>query len=245
MKTFLSLLVLLLFTLSADQAFSQKKKVVPPTKSQPAATTSTAPLIHLSKSEEQVLAEINLARSNPMQYATYVTEFRRQYIGNEIRFADGNFLVTNEGVAAVDEAIQFLRSARAQGPLEARTGLIMAARSHLEDLLKTGRSGHKGSDGSSVEDRFNRFGAWSDSVGEDIVYHTRSPRENVISLIIDDGVSNRGHRKNIFKPTFSVVGIALGSEIHTRKIGIITFAGGYIDKPLQKSATSIPSARKL
>ncbi|MDQ5845565.1 MAG: CAP domain-containing protein, partial [Acidobacteriota bacterium] len=186
-RQFTPLLLLVLVVLTATGSAQQKQTK----QSQPKATSTvqkTGPSISLASTPEQeIVDEINLARSNPLQYSRYVADFRRQYTGNQVRFSDGSVLVTNEGVAAVDEAIEFLRLAKPEAAFEVRAGLGMAARTHLEDLIKTGRTGHKGSDGSSAEDRFSRFGTWSDSVGENIVYHSRSARENVISLLIDDG----------------------------------------------------------
>ncbi len=104
--------------------------------------------------------------------------------------------------------------------------MVLGARDHLNDLLRSGRSGHKGSDGSLPEDRLGRYGTWSESVGANIIYHSGRPREDVISLVIDDGVANRGHRKNIFKPTFHVIGIALSQPPKPGTLGVISFAGG-------------------
>jgi len=76
-------------------------------------------------------------------------------------------------------------------PLELRKGLILGAKDHVNDLVKSGQSGHRGSDGSILEDRLNRYGSWSVFRGEDIVYRSRKAREDVIALIIDDGVKSR------------------------------------------------------
>lgn len=73
-----------------------------------------------SAQEEAILAEINLARSNPSQYIRYLDDFRRYYHGKELRFPDGQSLITKEGVSALDEAISFLRSIRPVPPLEVR-----------------------------------------------------------------------------------------------------------------------------
>jgi uncharacterized protein YkwD len=244
-RHFTPLLLLVLVGLTATGSPQRRQQK----QSQPKATSSiqkTGPSLPLSSTPEQeIVDEINLARSNPLQYSRYLADFKRQYTGNQIRFSDGSVLITNEGVAAVDEAIEFLRLAKPEASFEMRAGLGMAARTHLEDLMRTGRTGHKGSDGSNAEDRFSRFGTWSDSVGENIIYHSRSARENVISLLIDDGVKNRGHRKNIFKSSFRAIGVAFGTPPKSTNMCIITFAGGYIDKPLPNTKGSAPSARKL
>ena len=41
---------------------------------------------------------------------------------------------------------------------------------------------------------------------------SKSAMESVLSLIIDDGVKGRGHRKNILNPSHRTIGIA--SEVH-------------------------------
>jgi uncharacterized protein YkwD len=196
-----------------------------------------------SPQEREILAEINLARSNPALYLTYLEDFKKSYRGKEIRYPDGSTLVTNEGVGALEDAIVFVRSVKPLPPLELRKGLILGAQDHVNDLVKTGQSGHRGSDGSMLEDRLNRYGSWSVSVGEDIVYRSRKAREDVIALIIDDGVKSRGHRKNIFKSDFYVIGLALGSSSKTPPMCVITFAGGFADKgganPL------VPTAQKF
>jgi uncharacterized protein YkwD len=198
----------------------------------------------LTPREQEVIAEINLARTNPSQYLRYLENFRHSYNGKEVRFSDGQSLITNEGVAALDDAIKFVKSVKPLAPLEVRKGLVLGARDHLNDLVKTGKTGHKGSDGSSVEDRLSRYGIWSETVGEDIVYHSRSARENVLSLIIDDGVANRGHRKNIFKSAFSVIGISLAPP-KSGTLCIITFAGGFKDKTATDVKSTVPAAKKF
>src|SRR6185436_2045609 len=102
----------------------------------------------------------------------------------------------------------------------------------------------KGSDGSSPGDRMSRYGEWADTLGEDIVYFSRNAREDVVALIIDDGVSTRGHRKNIFQPAFHVIGIGLGPAQNTGTLCIITFAGDFKDKDAANQKTKTPTATK-
>lgn len=83
-----------------------------------------------------------------------------------MRLPDGRSFLTNEGVTALDEAIEFLKTLKPVTPLLVSKGLVLSAKLHLDDLQKSGGSGHRGTDGSKPEDRFSRFGIWQDSVGE-------------------------------------------------------------------------------
>jgi uncharacterized protein YkwD len=141
-------------------------------------------------------------------------------------------------MAALNDAIVFLSEQKPLPPFQLRKGLTLAAKDHLKDLVTTGKSGHFGSDGSRPEDRASRYGVWKDSVGENIVYDTRSARDTVIGLIIDDGVANRGHRKNIFKLTFHSIGLAMGEPSKTPALTVITFAGDFTDKSANAPANS-------
>jgi len=229
-------------TIGAGQ--TNKKPIKPPPQaSQPAKVAVTQLDLLGSPQEREILAEINLARTNPAQYLSYLEDFKASYRGKEIKYSDGSTLVTNEGVSALEEAISFVRELKPLPPLELRKGLILGAQDHVNDLVKTGQSGHRGSDGSMLEDRLNRYGSWSVSVGEDIVYRSRKAREDVIALIIDDGVKSRGHRKNIFKSDFHVIGLALSPASKTPPMCVITFAGGFADKG--SSNPLVPTAQKF
>ena len=209
-------------------------------KSTAASTTpssSNQALKFLSLHEKQTLDEINFARTKPSEYLKLLLEFRGNYKGKEIHFPDGSILVTNEGVAALDDAINFLRGVKPAPPLEVREGMIEAARVHATDLVTNNRSGHQGSDGSKPQDRFSRYGTWNNTVGENIVYDSRNSRSDVMLMLIDDGTANRGHRKNLFKGDFGVIGIATGKRPDSSAISVITFAGGFNETGTFKNAT--------
>lgn len=250
--SFSHLVVLLTSLLLSQPALAQsKKKTVSArpaaVKAQTAKTVTVSALVEISEREREVINEINLARTNPSKYLQHLELFRTYYKGNEVHFPSGRILQTNEGTKAVDEAIAFLKAAKALPPYELRDGMVRGAKDHLADLRSTGKSGHRGSDGSLPEDRLSRYGTWTDSVGEDIVYQNWNARDSVVGLIIDDGVQNRGHRKNIFKTNFQVIGIAIGEQDKSGTMAIITFAGTFTDKsanannPATKTA---PAARK-
>lgn len=58
-------------------------------------------------------------------------------------------------------------------------------------------------------------------------------------MIIDDGTASRGHRKNIFKQDFKVIGLSYGGPLKDQTICVITFAGGFLEKGDSKKPTAI------
>lgn len=184
----------------------------------------------LAPTEKEIVAEMNFARANPAEYAAFLEQLRPLYSGNQLKRPGRAAVTTAEGVAAVDDAIRFLRSATPLAPLQVSKGMCAGARDHAKDLLRTGATGHRGSDGSLVEQRVGRYGDWAKEIAENIAYDSGSAREAVINLIIDDGFANRGHRKNIFNPNFGVAGVAVGDPSAPQKTCVITYAGGFSER---------------
>jgi len=185
---------------------------------------------YLSAIEKAVVQEVSLARANPQKYTTFIEEVRRNYSGKRL-IREGKLpLVTNEGVKAADEAIRFLRKQKPLAALTASRGMSLAARDHVKDQGPRGKTGHAGSDGSQPWDRVSRYGTWESKTAENIAYGHSEAREIVIALIIDDGVSKRGHRKNIFDPEFRTIGVAVGSHAKFGAMCVMTFAVGFIEK---------------
>ncbi|OHD18884.1 MAG: hypothetical protein A2Y38_14560 [Spirochaetes bacterium GWB1_59_5] len=180
--------------------------------------------------ELEILAELNLARTQPKRYAQLLREYRKFIRGTYFERPGEVTVVLNEGVKAVDEAIAFLERQKPVSPLSLSKGLSLAAMDHAKDQGSTGQTGHSGSDRSTMGQRVERYGAWQKTAGENIAYGAESARDVVIQLIVDDGVVSRGHRTNIFNAEFLVVGIAFGKHPGYRTICVQDFAGGYTER---------------
>lgn len=179
--------------------------------------------------ETGVVAELNLARTQPAAYADILRAYRSQIRGRYLQRGDVR-IILNEGATAVDEAIRALESARPLPPLSLSRGLSLAAADHAADQGRTGRTGHGGSDGSTMASRIERHGTWLRTIGENIAYGPETARDVVIQLIVDDGVPSRGHRKNIFNPDFLVVGIACGPHASYGTVCVQDFAWGFEER---------------
>jgi uncharacterized protein YkwD len=184
----------------------------------------------LSSLENSVVREINMARTAPKDYASLLEQFRKYYNKKILRLPGKTPILTIEGVRAVDEAIRFLRSLQPLPSLIPSKGMSSGARDHVTDQASSGSSQHRGSDGSLPSDRVNRYGTWEESIGENISYGSDQARDIVMSLIIDDGVPSRGHRKSIFNSDFRVIGVACGPHAVYRTVCVITLTGAYKEK---------------
>ena len=175
-----------------------------------------------------VLAEINLARQQPRQYAAFLERFRGAFRGKQFKVAGSSTVIrTNEGVAAVAEAIRFLRQRKPLPPLSWSPGLARAAAELANEQGGNGATGHGGGASGGMGERIERQGVWRDAIGENIAYGPSEARDVVMQLIIDDGVPDRGHRANLFSHSFAVVGIACGVHPRFESVCVMDFAGGF------------------
>ncbi len=187
---------------------------------------------YLAERETAVIAELNRARSEPAAYASLLREYRARIRGNLLDQGAGAPQVRlEEGAAAVDEAIAFLERQRPLGSLTPSAGLSAAARLLALDQEKTGAVGHRSADGSSPGDRIRRFGIVTGTSGENCAYGNEGARDIVIQLIVDDGVSSRGHRANIFNERFRVVGVAIAPHPVYRWSCVMDFADAFSEAP--------------
>jgi len=178
-------------------------------------------IVHTASAENSelsaatIIREINFARGNPAAYANLVENARPLY--------------QIERGRAVDEAVRYLKSARPLPPLSLSAGMCRAAADHCAEQAD-GKTGHFGNGHSDPGRRINRYGSWRIAYGENISYGKRSARAIVLTLVVDDGVRSRGHRKNIFNPKFCVAGVAYGPHARFGAICTADFAGAYTER---------------
>ena len=182
---------------------------------------------YLSTVEKDVILEMNKARSNPALYAElYITPRTKKFDGKIYN----DSIVTNEGITVVNECISYMKKSKPLSILNPEKGLSLAAQQHSSTQGETNQTGHTGVDGSDPFSRIKKYGTFK-TAGENIDYGAKSGRDIVVQLLIDDGVSSRGHRKNIMNKDFSSTGVG-----YTKKhkaygsVCVITYAGGYIEK---------------
>jgi len=174
------------------------------------------PLICRASNDGAVLDEINLARMHPRDYAGIVEARMEAMPGTDER--------------CVKEAAAFLRRQRPLEALQCAPGLQASARLQVEDQGAAGSRGHRGTDGSSPWSRMARTGQWTGRQGENISYGYTDARTIVVTLLVDQGVPSRAHRRIIFCPDFTVAGAARGPHAAYGAMCVIDFAAGFAEK---------------
>jgi hypothetical protein len=169
--------------------------------------------------DRQVLDEINYARVHPAAYARDLLQSRGE---------DGQYGRRDPG--PLDEAVDFLERQRPLPPLTADQSLEMAAADLVVAQGPRGLTGHAGGGGSSPSERLHRRGVSRSLSAEAISYGYGTAAGVVRQLIIDEGVSNRGHRMTIFDPNLQIAGADCGMHALYRYMCVIDFAGSPIGR---------------
>ena len=121
---------------------------------------------------------------------------------------------TIEGKSAWQEAKTFLINQEPLRPFDFHQGLTKAADDHASDIVKNQSNGHQGADGSTFVDRIQRYCKKGKGIMMELLGTTHLiPMKNsiemaIINLIVDDGVTNRGHRRALFNKDYRYIGAA-------------------------------------
>ncbi len=175
-------------------------------------------------------AETNAVRRDPSGYAEHLERMLPRFDGNVLRRPGRPYLRTDEGPAAVREAIAALKARRGISPLRWSEGLAAAAADHVRDQGPIGGLEHRGTDRSDPARRASRYGRWIRGVAENIAYGENPARAVVIQLLVDDGVPDRGHRDNILDPRWGAAGVACGPHRGYQQICVMDYAVKYVER---------------
>jgi uncharacterized protein YkwD len=176
--------------------------------------------------ERQVLADIDAARADPAAYARALQAYRARFVGRQVRDPDiGELRLTAEGALAVDDAVAALQARTPAPPLVESPLLARAAADLAGEQGRTGAVGHFGPHGESLADRVRRYGEVRGVVAEGISYGQPDAAAVVRALVVDDGVADRSHRRDLLDPHLRYAGVSCGPHPIYRTLCVIDYAG--------------------
>jgi uncharacterized protein YkwD len=109
---------------------------------------------------QDILTAINSVRKTPAEWADKID---KEYIKNmdKDKVTHTKWKRTfKEGLPAMQEAVKYLKNAKAQGPLTLSFGMSYAAFKHSVYLLSKKALTHTGKGGSSMSNRLEEYGDW-------------------------------------------------------------------------------------
>jgi uncharacterized protein YkwD len=168
---------------------------------------------------DEVLAEINFARTQPQAYARWLDE----EAGRSGSWGAQPWARQDPG--AVDEAIDFLMRQKPLPPLAYDERLAAVARGYVRDQGRTREQGHVAPDGRGFSQRIRSAGVHAGIAAEGISYGQDSPPDVVRQLIVDSGVRSRGHRRDIFGSGYQAAGVSCGDHARYGVMCVIEYAG--------------------
>jgi uncharacterized protein YkwD len=186
--------------------------------------TKTEDTVNFTEFEQEVFEEVNNVRQNPLKYVDYLQEYKKMLNGKILSRPNQPRFMTIEGSSAIDEAISDLQNMTALRPLTASKLLTTVANNQLNDLKETPNLGHYGKDGSDFKNRLAKIGKKGKYASENINYKDRIAKDVLLSLIIDDGIKSRPHRKNILNLEYNLLGVSCGIANDNQMICVMVFA---------------------
>jgi uncharacterized protein YkwD len=154
--------------------------------------------VGLTAMDKEMIKEINFVRQYPKVYASIIAE----HLAKESKSWRG---LSKDDYDAGMELIDELKVMSPAQLLYPKKCVYQAAKKHGEDCKKRGYTDHTGSDGSSPFSRISKFCTGLNG-NENIVGGIKNSRVLVIQLLIDSGISSRGHRYNMLNPDWQYIG---------------------------------------
>jgi hypothetical protein len=194
----------------------------------PAELNTAKDAAYLTEIQKQVILELNKVRSNPKRFAEeYMEELQTAFNGKLFSYPGQDPVMSREGISPLIECIKVLMETNSMPILKPEEGLCRSAKDLVTDQQKNGGIGHITRSGLTPQKRIEKYGIWDICSAEDITYGSFEARQIVITLLIDDGVTERSHRKNILNRCFHHVGVDFGKHPNYLTMCVIDYAGEY------------------
>ena len=180
--------------------------------------------IDLQQLSEELFQEHNNLRKNPQSYIEKLTKMENYYKDKIFRHPNEIPIETYEGPEGIKNAIDFLGKQKAVKELIYSESLSKSALDHANDIGKQGLHNHEGSNGSLLSDRIEKYTEWDGAIAESLQFCYKNAENIIISLLIDDGSSEKHQRENLFSEEFQYIGIGCAKHKTFKLCTVINYA---------------------
>ena len=161
---------------------------------------------YMTEEEQKVVLFMNMARHDG---ALFAETFLKGYV-EEMQIEKNSYLRSLN---------KDLNKVSGLTPLIPEKDLGAVAQGHAEKSGKSGHVGHRDMDKRFAPLRGNPYFGWA----ENCSYGYQDALSIVITLLIDEGIKDLGHRKNILNESYNSVGVAIRPHKKYRVNCVIDF----------------------
>jgi|GEM_PF-831586 len=169
---------------------------------------------YMTYEEKHVIFLMNLARLNGEKFAHTILQDYTKVKSCFIKHPDSTY---------VKSLFDDLKNIKNLPMLQPSEDLYNAAFFHAQDMGKTGKTGHNSSDGTNFSNRLARF-VHTGKRAENCYYGFKWARPIVMTLLIDEGLQDLGHRKIILNKDLTYVGVSIQPHIKYMYNCVIDFS---------------------
>ena len=180
---------------------------------------------YLSSEEKNIIFYMNLARMDGTRFFnTYFQDFVDAHNQRMKKYSNYAQLKVNRYDAYYRGLEQDLRKAKNLGILYPDETLTYIADQHGKDMHKHNISGHVSYDGRTMVDRIQKYYK-NRGMAENLAFGFSNGLDNVCLLLLDTGIPDVGHRKNILNTTLglNLVGVSIQPHPHYKYSATIDF----------------------
>ena len=189
---------------------------------------STLTLFSQTTEELLMAKEINELRTNPKSFIGDIEEYIMFQVKSSedikngtssIKSSDGkkDLEVINRNIEAAKEVIDILENMEPLSKVHFNIDMYMITKAHGEYLTNNNKFSHRGENNSTLSDRFNNINV--EDLSENITnvgFRRSTFKPLIIQLLIDSGIENRSHRKNLLDPNDKFISIYIGKKIYVQ-----------------------------
>ena len=185
--------------------------------------------------DREIFNEINELRRDPRRYADKVNKFKGYLEGNILRVPGVLAgIKTEEGAAAYDEAINFLRSSESAEQLVPSKGLNQIAQ---EVFGKIQHVDPNNLGDIEMDPIIDKYGSYTGKFARSFEFGGSTAELIVVNLVVSDGDKSRGQRNSLLNKELKKVGIVNGKHDYYRVATVIVSCTKFENKSGDDSAS--------
>ena len=177
----------------------------------------------LTDLEKNLIREVNQLRTNPAQYVDKLVKNKAYFKGKVWEHPDLKAgIATQEGPAAYDEAIRFLKYTKPVSGLIPSKGLMKVAKDMLNAYARDKEF--------DIDATIEKYGEFDGEFGSLIEYGGRTAEMTVMNLLVCDGDKTRGYRKTLLEPSVKKIGVASGIHKIFKTVSVVVTSDVFENK---------------